>query len=163
MQFRLLKDEGTGRSPIGSSEGACQEEDRLLVGIAADQAAIVLERRRAESGRLLRLLGHEVHGAYDGLEAVESARALRPEVILLDIGLPKLDGYEAGRQVRQDLGDGVTLIALTGWGQAEDQRRSREVGFNHHLTKPVEVEALLRLLAPASEPEGPPAGSPPRA
>jgi DNA-binding response OmpR family regulator len=68
-------------------------------------------------------------------------------VVLLDIGLPKLNGFEAARRIREQQGNGVVLIALTGWGQDEDRRRSREAGFDHHLTKPVEFEALQRLLA----------------
>jgi PAS domain S-box-containing protein len=96
---------------------------------------------------LLRMIGHEVHTAHDGVQAVEKAAALRPSVVLLDIGLPKLNGYEAARRIRQAHGAGVKLIALTGWGQEANRRQSREVGFDHHLTKPVEFDALQRLLA----------------
>jgi PAS domain S-box-containing protein len=96
---------------------------------------------------LLRMIGHEVHTAHDGLAAVEKAAALRPNAVLLDIGLPKLNGYEAARRIRKERGAGVKLIALTGWGQEADRRQSREVGFDHHLTKPVEFDALQRLLA----------------
>jgi CheY-like chemotaxis protein len=96
---------------------------------------------------LLRMIGHEVHTAHDGVQAVEKASALRPKVVLLDIGLPKLNGYEAARRIRKEHGAGVKLIALTGWGQEADRRQSREVGFDHHLTKPVEFDALQRLLA----------------
>lgn len=97
-------------------------------------------------GMLLRMGGHDVHMAYDGLEAVGAAAVLRPDVVLLDIGLPKLSGYDAARQIRSERGDEVLLIALTGWGQEEDRRRSREAGFDHHLTKPVEFTALQKLL-----------------
>jgi PAS domain S-box-containing protein len=103
---------------------------------------------------LLRLMGHEVHTAHDGLEAVGAATVLRPDVVLLDIGLPKLNGYDAARRVRQERGEGVMLIALTGWGQEEDRRLSREAGFDYHLTKPVELGALQQLLA-AAKPAGP--------
>ncbi len=96
---------------------------------------------------LLRLVGHEVHTAHDGLEAVGAAAVFRPGVVLMDIGLPKLDGYEAGRRIREQQGQEVVLIALTGWGQEEDRRRSKEMGFDHHMTKPVEFEALQKLLA----------------
>jgi CheY-like chemotaxis protein len=96
---------------------------------------------------LLRLTGHEVHTAGDGAEAVRSAVALKPDLILLDIGLPKMNGYEAARRIREALGDGVMLIALTGWGQDEDRRRSKEAGFDHHLTKPLQFDALQQLLA----------------
>jgi CheY-like chemotaxis protein len=96
---------------------------------------------------LLRLMGNDVRTAYDGLEAVGAAAAFHPELILLDIGLPKLDGYEVARRIRHEHGNQVLLIALTGWGQEDDRRRSREAGFDQHLTKPVEVNALQSLLA----------------
>ncbi len=99
-------------------------------------------------GTLLSMIGHEVYTAYDGLEAVGAAAAFQPDVVLLDIGLPKLNGYEAARRIReQDGGPDVVLIALTGWGQEEDRRRSEEAGFDHHMTKPVEFADLKKLLA----------------
>jgi PAS domain S-box-containing protein len=106
-------------------------------------------------GRMLRIMGGEIRAAYDGVEAVETAEAYRPDVVLLDIGLPRLSGYEVARRIRaQPWGKAVVLIALTGWGQDEDKRRSREAGFDHHLVKPVDPDALMRLLA---EPPLPPA------
>ena len=97
---------------------------------------------------LLRMRGNEVRMARDGLEAVGAAAAFRPDVVLLDIGLPKLNGYEAARQIReQSGGHDILMIALTGWGQDEDRRRSQEAGFDYHLTKPVDFDALQRLLA----------------
>jgi PAS domain S-box-containing protein len=97
---------------------------------------------------LLRMIGHEVGTAYDGEQAVEVAGALRPEVVLLDIGMPKLNGYEACRRIRQQpWGQGMYLIALTGWGQEEDRHRTEEAGFNHHLLKPVGSAVLMKLLA----------------
>ena len=97
---------------------------------------------------LLRMMGNEVHTAHDGLEAVGAAAAFQPDVVLLDIGLPKLNGYEAARRIREQAGGSdMVLIALTGWGQEEDRRRSKEAGFDHHLTKPVEFAALQKLLA----------------
>ena len=104
----------------------------------------------AESmGLLLELSGHQVEIAHDGRKGLEAARRFRPEVVLCDIGLPDgLDGYEVARQMRQDQAlDGVKLIALTGYGQEEDQRRAREAGFDVHLTKPADPERLERLLA----------------
>jgi len=96
----------------------------------------------------LRMLGNDVHTAHDGLEAVEVAATFRPDVVLLDIGLPRLNGYEAARQIREKSGTGeIVLVAVTGWGQDEDRRRSREAGFDYHLTKPVDFDALQRLLA----------------
>src|SRR5215210_518027 len=97
---------------------------------------------------LLEILGNEVRTAFDGLEAVEVAAAFRPDVILLDIGMPRLDGYDACRRIReQPWGRDVVLIALTGWSQEEDVRQSRDAGFDHHLVKPVEPATLEKVLA----------------
>ena len=97
---------------------------------------------------LLQLIGHQVHIAHDGPEAVEKAATFQPHVILLDIGLPTLNGYEAARRIReQQRQKGLTLVALTGWGQDEDRRRSVEAGFDAHMTKPVDFAALTKLLA----------------
>jgi signal transduction histidine kinase/CheY-like chemotaxis protein len=99
---------------------------------------------------LLKLTGHEVHVAQDGLEAVEKAASFRPQVILLDIGLPSLNGYEAARRIReQQRHESLTLVALTGWGREADRRRSEAAGFDAHLVKPVDFAALARLLAPS--------------
>jgi PAS domain S-box-containing protein len=96
---------------------------------------------------VLRLHGHETHIAHDGLEAVRSAEQIRPEVVLLDIGLPRLDGYEACRRIRaQSWGQDLQLVALTGWGQEEDRQKSRDAGFDAHLVKPVDDAVLLKLL-----------------
>jgi len=97
---------------------------------------------------LLTMTGNETHTANDGLEALELAASLRPEIILLDIGLPKLNGYEVCRRIRRESwGPAITVIALTGWGQKEDVRNSIEAGFDGHMVKPVELSALTKLLA----------------
>jgi len=97
---------------------------------------------------LLKLTGHETRVAYDGVAAVNAAATFRPEVVLLDIGLPKLNGFEAARTMReQPWGKQMVLVALTGWGQAEDREKSREAGFNAHMVKPVDLAALAKLLA----------------
>ena len=102
-------------------------------------------------GMLLRLKGNDIRTAHDGLEAVEVAETFRPELVLLDIGLPKLNGYDVARRIRQQpWGRDVILVALTGWGQDEDRRRSQEAGFNFHIVKPVELAALEELLAGAT-------------
>jgi CheY-like chemotaxis protein len=99
-------------------------------------------------GMLLSLMGNDIRAAYDGQQGVEAAEEFRPQVVLLDIGLPKLNGYEAGGRIReQPWGEGMVLIAVTGWGQEENRQRSREAGFDHHLVKPVDPEALMELLA----------------
>jgi PAS domain S-box-containing protein len=97
---------------------------------------------------MLGMAGHDTRTAYDGLEAVQAVATFRPSVVFLDIGLPKMNGYEAARLIReQPRGKDVALIALTGWGQEEDKRRALEAGFDHHLTKPVDPAALEKLLA----------------
>ena len=94
------------------------------------------------------MLGNEVRTAADGVEAVALAEAFRPDVTLLDIGLPKLDGYAAAQSIRRrSWGAGMVLIALTGWGQEVDKRRSQEAGFDQHLVKPVDPATLIQLLA----------------
>lgn len=97
---------------------------------------------------LLTIMGHEVRTANDGMQALELAAAFRPDVILLDIGMPKLNGYETCRRIRAETwGSKPILIALTGWGQVEDKRRSAEAGFNYHLVKPIDTDALQMVLA----------------
>jgi PAS domain S-box-containing protein len=97
---------------------------------------------------LLQLSGHETHVAHDGVEAIEAAETLRPDIVLLDIGLPRLDGYEVCHRLRKERwAKNLVVVALTGWGQEEDRHRSREAGFDAHLVKPVDHDALLRLLA----------------
>jgi PAS domain S-box-containing protein len=96
---------------------------------------------------LLRLLGHEVRTAHDGVEAVETAEAFRPQLVLMDVGMPRLDGYEATRRIReQTWSQAVTIIALTGWGQEGDRMRSQEAGCDGHLVKPVDLSALETIL-----------------
>ncbi len=97
---------------------------------------------------LLELTGHETRVAYDGLEALQAAAAFKPDVALLDIGLPKLSGYEVARRIReQRWSKGMVLVALTGWGQDHDRQKSKEAGFDEHLIKPVDPAALMRLFA----------------
>ncbi len=97
---------------------------------------------------LLRLWGHEVCMVHDGLAAIDAAREQHPEVVLLDIGLPGLDGYQVAKRLREDASmDGALLVAMTGYGQPEDRRRSREAGIHHHFVKPVEPFVLRTLLS----------------
>jgi CheY-like chemotaxis protein len=98
---------------------------------------------------LLELIGHQAAVAYDGAEGVEKARGFHPEVVLCDIGLPgRLDGYAVARCFRADPElRSAFLIALTGYGQEEDRRRALEAGFDTHLTKPADLDALRRLLS----------------
>jgi len=106
-------------------------------------------RDAAESlASLLRMVGHEVRIAYDGVEAVGVASEYRPDAIVLDIGMPKMNGYDVAKKLRaESTGKELTIIALSGWGQEADKQRSREAGIDHHLVKPLEPSSLLRLLA----------------
>jgi CheY-like chemotaxis protein len=97
---------------------------------------------------LLRTMGHDVRTAYDGEEAVQTASSWRPDAALLDIGMPKVNGYDAARRIReQPWGQGMLLIAVTGWGQGEDRKRTEAAGFDHHLVKPVDPAGLTTVLA----------------
>ena len=96
---------------------------------------------------MLTKMGNETHTASDGLAGVKAAEALRPEIIIMDIGLPQINGYEACNHIRQQpWGQDIRIVALTGWGQAEDRKKSRDAGFNAHLVKPVDLEELKALL-----------------
>lgn len=97
---------------------------------------------------LLEIKGHEVATAHDGPQALERALEFRPTVVLLDIGLPAMDGYQVARELRrQEGGEEMLLVAVTGYGHESDRQRSRDAGFDHHLLKPVGIEALEELLA----------------
>jgi CheY-like chemotaxis protein len=98
--------------------------------------------------RLLQVMGHETAIAYDGPSAVNAAETFRPHVVLLDIGLPVVDGYEVARRIRgHSWGKEITVIAATGWGGAEDLIHFRKEGFDHHMVKPIDLDELEKLLA----------------
>jgi CheY-like chemotaxis protein/anti-sigma regulatory factor (Ser/Thr protein kinase) len=128
--------------PRSDGQGTARaEKRRILVVDDNENAAKVL-------GMLLTALGNDVRTAFDGFTAIELAESFLPEIILLDIGMPKLNGYETARRIReQPWGKSIVLAALTGWGQEEDKRRTRESGFDHHFVKPVEPAILQKLLA----------------
>jgi PAS domain S-box-containing protein len=97
---------------------------------------------------LLRFAGHDTYKAHDGIAAIEAAEQLQPDAVLLDFGLPRLNGYEVCSRIRQEpWGKDLVLVALTGWGQEEDRQRSKEAGFDAHMVKPVDHDVLLTLLA----------------
>jgi two-component system CheB/CheR fusion protein len=97
---------------------------------------------------LLALWGHDVRVAHTGATAIETALSYQPDMVLLDIGLPGMDGYEVARRLREcEEMRGILLVAITGYGQEEDRRRSREAALDYHLTKPVDPEALQEVLA----------------
>jgi CheY-like chemotaxis protein len=122
-----------------SSETRAGHACRVLV---ADDNADALEMMRL----MLDLKGHEVRIAADGLQAIDVAERFQPHIAFLDIGMPRMDGYEAARQLRDRFGSGLVLVALTGWGQDEDKHRAAQSGFDHHLTKPPEPEVLEALI-----------------
>jgi signal transduction histidine kinase len=131
---------GTAVAP-GEGGGAPAVQRRILI---ADDNADALE----SLARVLELSGHEVFSATNGSLALECAEHYLPEVALLDVGMPLLDGYEVARRIRaQPWGKRVTLVAVTGWGQDSDRQRSREAGFDSHLVKPLDLDKLTRLLA----------------
>lgn len=116
----------------------------------AQRSILVVDDNRDSAtslATLLRAIGDEAMTAYDGVEALEVAGASRPDVILLDIGMPKLNGYDVCRRIReQPWGQAALIIAVSGWGQDEDRRKSREAGFDHHLVKPLAFATLMELL-----------------
>lgn len=131
-------------APSLASDGGSSRSQRriLVVDDNRDGASSLAE--------MLRLLGNEVRTAHDGIEAVEQAERFRPEVILMDVGMPRLNGLDATRLIReQPWGKAVIVVALTGWGQEGDRKRSREAGCDGHLVKPVGLAELERFLAEA--------------
>ena len=131
----------------GTTLGVCDVADELGGGrrkvLIADDNTDAAE----SLAMLLELMGNEVRTAADGEEAVEKAEVFRPDVMVLDIGMPRLDGNGAARRVRDaEWGRKTVLIALTGWGQPEDRRKTAEAGFDVHLTKPVDPSSLDALL-----------------
>jgi CheY-like chemotaxis protein len=113
---------------------------RILVAEDSRDAADMLRM-------MLEYTGHEVRVAFDGVDAVAQAAVFRPQIALLDIGMPRMDGYEAARRIRAALGASVVLVALTGWGQDDDKARARAAGFDHHLTKPADPDKLQQLVS----------------
>jgi CheY-like chemotaxis protein/ligand-binding sensor protein len=142
------------REPSPARPRASRESARTAPAAARRILVVDDERLSATSwSKLLQRAGHAIRTAHDGLEAVSVADEFRPDVVLLDIGLPQLDGYEVADRIRhQPWGQGMVPIAVTGWGQEADRRRSTEAGFNHHLLKPVGPTELLRLLASLPSP-----------
>jgi CheY-like chemotaxis protein len=140
---------------LAAGERATAPPSRQLNGHSRPRKRILLaddNKDAAESlAIILRLEGHEVELAHDGLAAWQAFEKSRPDVALLDIGMPRSSGYEVARRIRGTAqGGSVLLVAITGWAQDSDKLQSRDAGFDHHLTKPIEPEALIELLAQAS-------------
>lgn len=134
--------ERTTKPAVGQRGDRLPQRRVLVVDDNKDSAASM--------GMLLKFLGTDVQVAYDGATALAAIESYRPDVVLLDIGMPGMDGFEVARQVRQRAEfDGTMLIALTGWGQAEDRQRTQMAGFDHHLVKPADITTLQSLLLSA--------------
>jgi CheY-like chemotaxis protein/anti-sigma regulatory factor (Ser/Thr protein kinase) len=130
--------------PEARLDGQAQRELR------AGACRVLIAEDNIDAAEIMRIMlcfgGHAVMVATDGVLGVAIAEAIKPDVAFIDIGMPRMDGYEAARRIRRVLGDRVMLVALTGWGQEEDKTRAREAGFDHHLTKPAEPEMLERMI-----------------
>ena len=125
--------------PAPRGKGALRQRRILVVDDSVDSAQTL--------ARLLRLEGHEPYTVHDGLEAVTATAQLRPDVVLMDLGLPSLSGFEACRRIRREpWGESIVIFALTGWGQDADRRRTGDAGFDHHLVKPVDLRVLMSLI-----------------
>ena len=122
----------------------------------AERTHILVAEDNPDSREMLKALleaaGHQVRVANDGPQAVEAARLHRPDLALIDLGLPGFDGYEVARRIRRDLGRNIRLVAITGYGQAEDRRMTAEAGFDMHLVKPVSPEQLDQAIAGPARP-----------
>ena len=140
------------RLPLAPASAAPENGERGdAVSATVRRRILVADDNRDSADSLatmLSLMGHDARAAYDGPDAIEKAEMFRPEVIVLDLGMPRMDGFEAAKRIRSEpWSNGVMLVALTGFGQEQDRARSREAGFDHHLTKPADPGALTRLLA----------------
>jgi two-component system CheB/CheR fusion protein len=147
VRLPVLLDAPTEESP--SEPGVPSES------IAAHRILVVDDQRETATllAKLLEMSGHTTQAAFDGVEAVEAAEKFRPDIILLDIGLPRLNGYDACRKIReQPWGKDMVLIAVTGWGQEGDRQKSKDAGFSGHLVKPVKYEHIVTLLAALETP-----------
>jgi signal transduction histidine kinase len=142
------------RLPVGVPAGPGARNDGSRVAVRARHILIVEDDDNVRKAlhRILQLDGHRVEVARDGQAGVDLALATAPDVALIDIGLPHLDGYEVGRRIRATLGERVQLVALTGYGLEQDHQRSSEAGFDAHLVKPVSYDDLIRILRPPSPP-----------
>lgn len=140
VRLPLVVDTSLPHTPAEDEEHAAPSSLRILI--------VDDNRDSADSlAAMLQIVGNDVRTAYDGQAGVDEAESFRPDVIIFDIGMPTLNGYEACRRIREQVwGAGVVLIAMTGWGKDEDRRRAHDAGFDHHLVKPVDVQTLLKLL-----------------
>jgi CheY-like chemotaxis protein len=133
--------------PVGQPPAASTEADPRRILIADDN-----EDAANSLAELLRLRGHHVRTARDGEEAVQLVREFAPDIVILDLGMPNVDGFEAARRIRaSEQGRRATMVALSGWGQEADRVRTQAAGFDHHLTKPADVATLEEILRSRSQ------------
>jgi DNA-binding response OmpR family regulator len=139
--------------PATSDSAEAGDDDGLVPPVVSRARILVADDNRDAASSLATLLsldGNEVRVANDGEQALAEAERFRPDVVLLDIGMPKKNGYEVAREMRAaPWGGSMTLVAVTGWGQVDDKRRAREAGFDRHFTKPLDLDALMAFLADA--------------
>jgi CheY-like chemotaxis protein len=139
------------RLPVSQAAAQRSSEDRKSAGRLICRKVLVVDDNKDAAmslATMLTLMGNETRTAHDGEEAIDVAAAYRPDLILLDIGMPRLNGYQTAQRIReQSWSKGMALVALTGWGQEEDRRKSQEAGFDSHVVKPIEFTALETLLA----------------
>ena len=129
-----------GVSPLTSKKSSLIKRRILIIEDNIDSAKT--------TQKLLELQGHKVQVAFGGQSGIKIAQTFRPDVIILDIGLPSMDGYEVAKRLRRlPETEGALLIALSGYGQAEDRKKSKEAGFDHHLVKPADMDQLQAFIA----------------
>jgi PAS domain S-box-containing protein len=149
----------TVRLPIAMHHGAEEQAEERQDDVSGELRVLVIDDNRdsADSARdVLRLLGNHVEAAYDGEAGIVVAARMKPQMILLDLAMPGMDGFEVRRRLGEDGGRDAFLVAMTGFGNEDDKRRTRAAGFDAHLTKPVELDALVKLLNEARERAGKP-------
>jgi two-component system CheB/CheR fusion protein len=138
---RILSDKVEIPAEPASAPPSSPTRLRILIVDDNQDAAKILSS-------LISAIGHETCIANDGLQAIGAAARFEPQVVLMDLGMPKMDGFEAAKRMRQEpFGSRIVLVAITGWGQEEDRQRTRAAGFDHHLTKPVGIDALTEIFA----------------
>ena len=140
VRLPLLIEQPKAQTPKATVEQTPTTSHRILIVDDNRDAA-------ASLGVLLRITGNEIQTAYDGLEAVEMAATFRPDVVLLDLGMPCMNGFEVAHRFREDPAmQSAMLVAVTGWGSDDDRRRTLAAGFARHLVKPIDPEELIALL-----------------
>jgi len=146
VHLPILFDTQVDANPVGVDAVAAPGEMLRVLVVDDNTAAVEM------LGAVVRMLGHDVRTACDGEQAIEAAAEFLPHIVLMDIGMPRKNGYEAAQHIRQQAwGQAMMLVALTGWGQEEDKRRTAAAGFDHHLVKPAEPSELQRIFTLAGQ------------